>query len=310
MRCTIKTLTVLLLLLCAGAAALSFFWGADGDSFILLHIRLPRILLGALAGAALASSGTVMQAALQNPLADPYILGTSAGAALGSAAATAVGAPFASFAYYAFVLAGAAGTTLVSYIMAQKAGRTSPLTLILSGIAVSSFAGAVLLFLLFVKRGEALSSVSFLMGTVTEGSAPLYKIAPALFAAGFAGSLLLARQLDILSLGEGRAAALGVRTERVKAASFACAILMTGAAVSAAGTVGFVGLIVPHAIRLLAPAKNRLLLPASALGGAALLVSTDFLARVIIYPAEIPCGVLTALLGAPFFIWLMNKTAR
>lgn len=306
---------VLLLSLWAGTLPLSFselFAVLTGQasspthSAVVLKIRLPRALLAALVGAALGASGGAFQAVLRNPLADPYILGVSGGAALGAVAAIAVGAssplvlPFAAF-------AGALGALGLVYWVAQ-AHRGSPHTLILSGVMVGSLASALLLFLLWLMPSDPLRAAIFWLAGNLALADPAWL--PWLALWSIAAFLLLwsqSRALDLFTQGEEVAADLGLDIGRARLMVFVAAGALTAAAVAQAGLVGFVGLTVPHVVRLIWGPVHRSLLPASALTGAVFLVAADALARTLLAPAEIPVGVVTALIGAPFFLYLLRK---
>lgn len=273
---------------------------------IVLKIRLPRALLAALVGAALGASGGAFQAVLRNPLADPYILGVSGGAALGAVAALTLGfttpllLPSAAF-------VGAGGALLLVYWVAQ-AHRSSPHTLILSGVMVGSLASALLLFLLWMSPADPVRTALFWLagnlGMVDPGWLPW---AALWIGCAFCGLWRQSRALDLFTQGEEVAADLGLNVGRSRLLLFATAGALTAAAVAMAGLVGFVGLTVPHVVRLLWGASHRHLLPASALLGAAFLMAADALSRILLAPAEIPVGVVTALLGAPFFLYLLRK---
>ncbi|MDD2773668.1 MAG: iron ABC transporter permease [Elusimicrobiales bacterium] len=294
--------------LAVGAAAVFVGPVAHPDAAILLKIRLPRVLAGLLAGASLAGAGALMQGVLRNPLADPYILGTSSGAALGAALALLAGAGYGSPLFYVLAACGAFAATAASYLLARTDNRTPAVNLLLSGVIVSAFCGALILLLFALKRDTAFSILIFMMGSITEASRAVLIGAGILFALGMGISLALSRQLDILSLGEEKARTLGVNTEALKLLAFAAGAFLCAAAVGVAGTVGFVGLIVPHVARLLlGPAHGRLSVGAVLLG-AAFLTLMDAAARTIAAPAEIPVGVLTSVCGAPFFLWLLRKS--
>ncbi len=273
---------------------------------ILLKIRLPRALLAALVGAALGASGGSFQAVLRNPLADPYILGVSGGAALGAVATLIFGysspllLPVAAF-------CGACAALFLVYWIA-RAHRSSPHTLILSGVMVGSFASALLLFLLWNAPSDPVKSAVFWLAGNLDLVDPGWLPWLALWVGcGFSCLWLQARSLDLFTQGEEVAADLGLNVGRSRLLLFASAGALTAAAVAMAGLVGFVGLTVPHVVRLLWGNSHRHLLPASALLGATFLVAADALARTLLAPAELPVGVVTALIGAPFFLYLLRK---
>ena len=271
---------------------------------IVLSIRLPRIALGAVVGFALAAAGTVMQGFFRNPMADPSIVGVSAGAAAGAVAAIVapVSVPFAlPVAAFAGALCAAFGV----YLLASEGGRTPVETLLLAGVAVQTFLGAVVSFLLVNAGRDIREAVYWLMGhlhhsTWTEATAAAAVVLP-----GFLALLAYAHDLNVLLLGEEDAHSLGIDVERTKRLLLAVASLLTAAAVAVAGVIGFVGLIVPHVMRLLVGPDHRILLPTSALAGASFLVATDTVARA--GAAELPVGIVTAAIGAPFFLYLLRN---
>jgi cobalamin transport system permease protein len=289
--------------------------GADDGSAtadIVRRIRLPRVLVGALVGAALSTAGVVFQALLRNPLADPFVLGISGGAALGGVAVLALGAsiglgagavPVAAF-------AGALGTTALLFGAAGLRGRLAATTLLLTGVVFNAFASAAIVFLASLGgMTEGTSIFLWLIGNLagrTELLAPL----AALVAIGLACALPHARALNLLALGEDSAEQLGVPVERAKRWLLLATALMVGAAVSVSGLIGFVGLIVPHALRLVLGPDHRLLVPASALAGAAFLVVCDAAARSVLGGRELPVGAITALAGGPIFLVLLRRQQR
>ncbi len=281
---------------------------------ILLDVRLPRVLLAALVGAALSGAGVAFQATLRNPLSDPYILGVSGGAALGAVAFTAMaggsrvwsplGRPAAAF-------AGAMLSVVVLFALARIRGRTETTALLLVGVIINAIDSALILFL--VTAGDTSrfqGALFYLVGSI--GSPPWSVIASiaGLTVAGLAGLTLLSHRLNLLSFGEETAGHLGVNVEAVLWTAVVSASLITAASVAFVGLVGFVGLIVPHAVRAAFGPDHRLLVPASALAGGSFLVLADTLARVMFAPVELPVGVITALLGGPFFLYLFMKRLR
>jgi iron complex transport system permease protein len=279
---------------------------------VLWGIRLPRVALAMLVGGGLAASGAALQGVFRNPLADPGLIGVSSGAALGAVAATVLGvAPLGLATLPLAAFASGLATTLVVYAFARQGGRTEVVTLLLTGVALNAIAGAATGFLIFAASDQQLRSIVFWSFGSLGGAtwrAVLAVLAP------IGGGLLLlprwGRELNLLTLGEREARHLGVATERVRLTLIVLCALTTGAAVAVCGTIGFVGLVVPHLLRLLAGPDHRLLLPASALGGAALLILADLVARTAVAPAELPLGVVTALAGGPFFLWLLHRTRR
>ena len=275
-------------------------------SAVLLKIRLPRSLLAALVGACLSVSGAAFQAVLRNPLADPYILGVSGGAALG--AVTAIWLGFA--AGMLLPVAAFVGALIALAVVYWVAGahRGSSHTLILCGVIVGSLASALLLFLLWLSPADQTRAAIFwLTGNLAMAETRLMSWIAPLALLAFLVLWAQARDLDLLTQGEEAAADLGLAIGRARLTIFAAAGAMTAAVVSVAGLIGFVGLTIPHIVRLLFGPAHRLLLPASALAGAAFLVVADALSRQLFAPAEIPVGVVTALLGAPFFLYLLRS---
>jgi iron complex transport system permease protein len=290
-------------------------WPAT-DEIILTQLRLPRVLGAALVGAALATAGTLFQGLLRNPLADPLLLGTSSGAALGATLGflLPVGALWAGF---GLVAAAAFGGALLAvalvYMLATRRGQTPVVTLLLAGVAVSSFLGATQTLLVSLLPQVATHVVSiyfWLAGGIAVSSQTQLAVVGLLTCVGVAGALFLAPTLDAFALGEEMASHVGVRVERRKLLTVAVASLLVASAVSISGLVGFVGLIAPHACRLLLGPRHRLLIPAAALAGASFVVLADMLARTLAAPSELPLGVLTALVGAPFFLALLRRAAH
>jgi iron complex transport system permease protein len=285
-------------------------WPAAAET-IVWELRLPRVGAGMVVGAGLACAGAVFQAVLRNPLADPYIIGTAAGASLGAVIALllpigAVGL-LGIGTVQAFAFAGGLTAVLVVYAVARGRAGTPVVTLLLSGYAVSSLLAAGVAFLLFSSGDRLAAVVSWLLGSLAGASWPRLAIAGPLIVASFGLMLLRWRQLNALLLGEGPAAHLGIEVEREKRVLTALAALATSAGVAISGTIGFVGLVVPHLLRLALGPDHRLLLPASMLYGAALLVLADLGARLA---GGVPVGIVTALIGAPFFLWLLRRAVR
>lgn len=281
---------------------------------VLMHLRLPRIVVGALVGMALGASGATMQGVFRNPLADPGILGVSAGGALGAVIAVALGAErLFSLALPLLAFAGALSAALLVYGLAWLGGRPTPATLLLAGVAVSAFCGALVSFILMALSpySDALRGALFwlLGGLEGRGWSHARLVAP-FIVGGVLGMLSLARELNLLLLGDDQARSLGVRVGLVRPLLLAMASLATGVAVAVSGSIAFVGLMVPHILRLLFGPDNRVLLPLSALGGAFFLVAADTLARTVVSPAEVRVGVVTSLVGAPFFLFLLLRAKR
>jgi len=280
---------------------------------ILLQIRVPRVLLAAAVGSSLAVSGAVFQGLFRNPMADPYVIGVSSGAALGAVFAMLGGFSLAVGGFGAvplFAFFGGIVTILLVYNMA-RVGRAVPvMTLLLAGIAVSAFLSA-LVSLLTYFAGERLHQVIFwLMGGLGGATWMQVKVMLPYSLIGYLSVCIFSRELNAMLLGEETASHLGVDTEKVKKILLAGASLLVAAAVSTSGIIGFVGLVVPHFVRLVAGPDHRFLIPASALLGGSLLIATDLLARAIIAPTELPVGIITALIGAPLFVYLLKKRRK
>ncbi|HSB07881.1 MAG TPA: iron ABC transporter permease [Blastocatellia bacterium] len=275
---------------------------------IIASIRLPRVLMAMTVGAALAVAGAAYQALLRNPLADPGILGVSSGAALGAIAATIfVDAVPVSRPVAAFVGAGA--TIAIVYALGQSRQGGGAERLILAGVIINALLSSIVIFLVTTAAGARQRSVlSWLIGDLS-GEARLLPVVALFVLIGVAAVYLNARNLNLLMTGEDDALALGVEIRRVKATVYLAASLLTGAAVAVSGAIGFVGLIIPHAVRLAGGSDNRLVIPASAFAGATFLVLADTLARTVIAPRELNIGVVTALVGAPVFIYLLRRTS-
>ncbi|MFB7470143.1 FecCD family ABC transporter permease [Kitasatospora sp. NPDC056184] len=280
---------------------------------IVLDVRAPRVLLGALAGAGLAAVGTALQALVRNPLAEPYLLGVSSGASLGAVAVIVFGASlFGRLSLSAAAFAGALGALLLVYTTARAGGRITSARLVLSGVAVAAVLTAVLdLLLLTTGRGnEARAVLAWTLGGLGGVTWDTLWLPGAAVLLGLAVLLPQARNLNLLLAGEEAAATMGLDVARFRARMFVLLSLVTGVLVAAAGPIGFVGLMLPHVVRLVVGGDHRKVLPTAALGGAVFLVWADIAARVVAAPVEIPVGVLTALCGGPFFLWLMRRDAR
>jgi iron complex transport system permease protein len=279
---------------------------------ILWAIRLPRVLLAAVVGAALAVSGAALQGVFRNPLADPGIIGVSSGAALGAVAAIMLGLAGEVRGGLQVAAFGAGVTTsLVVYALARYEGRTETVTLILTGVAVTAIASAGVGFMIARADDDQLRDIVFWsLGSLGGATWQLLAWSLPFVALGALVCLTRARRLDLLALGEREARHLGVDTERERILLIGATALATGAAVAAVGVVAFVGLVVPHLVRLAIGPGHRMLLPASLLLGAALVVLADLVARTATAPVELPLGVVTSLIGGPFFLWLIWRTRR
>jgi len=278
---------------------------------IVFDLRLPRIVLAILVGAALSVAGASYQALLRNPLADPYVLGVSSGAAVGSILAL-IFVPRFEIATPIGAFLGAGATILGVYFLGRREGHLDTTTLLLGGVICMSFFSAIIIFLMTTLAGRDLRGVTFwLMGDLsTPVSATTHWILAVGLLVGIGAIYSTSADLNLLIMGEREAIHLGVEVTRVKLVVYVCASLLTALAVSASGAIGYVGLLVPHVVRMIFGSDFRLLIPASALCGAIAVVVADTLARTIIPPTELPVGALTALAGAPVFIYLLRRGLR
>ncbi|MCX5791002.1 MAG: iron ABC transporter permease [Elusimicrobia bacterium] len=301
-----KPVTLLLLAL-AAAAAFSLAAGPAGlsDPAVILNLRLPRTLAALAVGAALGLAGALFQGVLKNPLSDPYILGTSSGATAAAVFCFLAGVERTSPVFFLAVFAGAFGATFLAYWLARVAGRLSDASLVLAGVAVSAFLSALVMLTLSVARERSFSLFYFVLGGLYAVEPRVLLASALIIACAAAAAMSRWRALDAMSLGEEKAYHLGADPGRERLIFFALACAATSAAVALGGTIGFVGLMTPHIVRLAAGPSARRLLPASAIGGAALLAAADAAGRAFFPPVEIPAGVIMALAGAPFFMWLL-----
>ncbi len=284
-------------------------WSATSET-ILLSIRLPRTVLISLTGAALAGSGASYQGLFRNPLADPYLIGVASGAGLGAVIAMAWHWPSSILGFFAVPIAafiGALLTVAIVYKLAQV-GRTTPVTtLILAGVAVGSFATALTTFLMLQSSNEVRRAIAWMLGGFALGGwEPVIAILPYI-SIGLIVLVALGRPLNVLQFGDDQAKQLGLNVDRVRLVIVVAASLVASAAVAFSGIIGFVGLAVPHIVRLLWGSDYRRLIPLSIIGGAAGLLLADILARSILAPEELPVGIVTAIIGAPFFLWLLRR---
>ncbi len=284
------------------------------DEIVLLHIRLPRLLTGVTVGAALATSGALLQGLFRNPLADPGIIGVSAGASFGAVCAIVLGTvlPFASALGMAllpiFAFAGAWSATLLLYGIATRQGRTSVATMLLAGIALSALTMALTGVLIYMADDAQMRDFTFWnMGSLSGANWSKLTIAAPVILVSLIVAQALASGLNSMALGEAAARHMGVSVQLVKRLTILCVAAATGVAVAISGGIGFVGIVVPHILRLLSGPDHRRLLLNSALLGACVLVLADVVARVIIAPAELPIGIITAILGGPFFLWILLR---
>ncbi|WP_425467257.1 FecCD family ABC transporter permease [Rarobacter incanus] len=282
---------------------------AQGES-ALFTIRFPRIVMAMLVGAALATAGALMQGVFGNPLAEPGVVGVSSGAALAASSVIVFGITFAgNWTVAVMAFAGGLITSLVVFALARSRGRSEVVTLILTGVAINAFCGAGLAFLTFLGDTQAREQIVFWqLGSLNGTRWQYVAVVAPLVLIGFIASLAMARRLDLLSLGDRVARHLGVNVERLRLLAIVVVALMTGAAVAFCGIISFVGLVVPHIIRMAVGPNHRTLIPLSAVGGALLLVSADLVARTAIPFADLPIGMLTSLVGGPFFFWLLRRT--
>src|SRR4051794_9541588 len=310
-----KRATLSLLALLAASIALAILFGstsiswssiASGDQTartILFRIRLPRVLLGALVGATLAVAGVTFQTLLRNPLADPFILGVSGGAAAGAATATAFGLAAYRGVVPAIAFIGACGATAAVFALARRRDYVDPTRLLLSGLVLNAFFSAVILVSFALSKSSDLTAaLRWMMGTLFGATWSDAALLAALLALSMGTLAFVANDLRMLAFGEDDAKSRGVDVERIKLIGFAAGSIVTGAAVAVSGIIGFVGLLVPHLIRLIWRRDFRFLLPLCALGGATLVVVADLVSRIVLPSSELPIGAFTAILGVPFFL--------
>lgn len=294
--------------------------GVTGQAFadpsqmdsVLWTIRFPRAMLGLIAGASLAVAGTVMQGVFANPLAEPSIVGVNSGASVGATLVIVTGAAVASpWSLPAAAFAGALLVTLLVWSLSRGGGKAAVLTLVLAGIAINAVASAATSFLIFLGDSASREQVIFWqLGTLSGASWQGVAVATVVFVGGFAGSLAVRRRLDVLSLGDAAASSTGVHVEGLRVGAILLACLLTGTAVAFGGVITFVGLIVPHALRLVVGPSHRFLVPLTALGGAVLLGVADIAARTVVPFADLPVGIFTAVVGGPLFLVLLRRTLR
>lgn len=291
--------------------------GHDGkglDDQIVWEFRLPRALLGLVVGAALAVAGAVLQAVVRNPLADPFVFGVSSGASVAAVAAltftsgviATVSTPVAAF-------AGAFVTTILVFLLAQRGGRVTPNRLVLAGVAMSYLLSSITSYLVLRASGpdQSISQVlSWLSGSLAAAQWSDLGLPTLILVAATTLLVLLARILNAFLTGDETAASLGIDVGRMRLVLFVVTSLLVGVVVAVSGSIGFVGLVVPHAVRMVIGSDHRWVLPASALAGGLLLVVVDIAARLVLAPTEVPVGLLTAVFGAPFFLWLLRRSGR
>ncbi|MDG4532087.1 iron ABC transporter permease [Streptomyces sp. AV19] len=282
-----------------------------GES-VLWNVRLPRVVLALLVGASLGCAGALMQGVFGNPLAEPAVIGVSMGSAVGAVASIALGLSFfGNWTITACAFVSGLVTVLLVYALSRSGGRAEVVTLLLTGIAMNAFTGALIGLGVFLADNAQVSQIAFWqLGSLAQATWGKVTAVLPCAVVGLAVAPLYARRLDLLALGERPARHLGVDVERLRLVLVLVVALLTAAAVAVAGVISFVGLLVPHLLRMAAGPGHRFLVPGSAVGGALVLVSADLAARTAVQPAELPLGVLTALVGSPFFFWLLRRARR
>jgi iron complex transport system permease protein len=285
------------------------------EHLVFMNIRLPRLLLGVAAGAALGLSGALMQGLFRNPLADPGLIGVSSGAALAAGMTIVLGSlwfpemprTLGSWTLVAAAFTGSLLVTMLVYALSQQDGATRVGLMLLAGVAINALAGAGLGYLTFLATDEQLRNIQFwLLGSLGGARWSAVALVFAMVTAAVGSGIALARPLNAIALGEAQAALLGVPVERVKRLAVLLTALAVGAVTATTGIIGFIGLVAPHCVRLVAGPDHRIVLPGSALLGAALVLAADSVARTMVKPAELPLGVLTAFVGVPFFLLLLR----
>jgi iron complex transport system permease protein len=284
------------------------------DHLIFMRVRLPRVILAAIVGAALACAGVIFQALLRNPLADPYILGISSGAGLGTIIAVISGFSWTLWgrspvAVFAFI--GAMTTVWLVWMIGKLTGKNHVTGLLLAGVVISAFFSAMIMFLTSISRSKQVyATIFWLMGNIAEEDYLVLWVSSGCVLTGIIALFYISPQLNVISFGQNDARAMGINIGRIQTIAFAIAAAITAVAVSLSGLIGFIGLIVPHAIRLVFGPDHRQLLPLSAIFGAIFLVIADTVARIVVAPAQLPVGVVTAMIGGPFFLVLLIKYTR
>lgn len=276
----------------------------------LWEVRFPRVALGIVVGAGLGCAGALLQGVFANPLAEPGVVGVSAGAAVGASAVIVIGGAFvASWSVAAAAFVAGLFTTALVYLLARSEGRTEVVTLVLTGIAINAFAGGLIALFVFVAEPAARDQVVFWqLGSLNGATWQAVAIVAPMAILGVAAAQGVAPRLDLLALGEGPARHLGVDVERLRQVAIVIVAVLTAASVAFTGIILFVGLVVPHVMRMLIGPAHRWLIPASALGGAIVLLLADVCARTLVPNADLPLGMLTSLIGGPFFFWLLRRT--
>lgn len=312
-----RILILLFILLCTvalfgisfGTSKLSLKELISAQNFNILYLRISRVILGLVAGAGLSVAGVIFQGILRNALAEPYVLGVSSGAGLGAVLALFFNLSIEFLPFTAFI--GASLTMFIVYNLAKINSKVSTQGLLLSGVIVGAVFSSLLLFFISISPNEAIHGITWwLLGSLQVFDIKLLIAISTLIIVGILISIYFAQDLNAISLGEEEAHHLGINVETVKRILFIVASLITGSIVCICGIIGFVGLIVPHAIRLICGSNHRIVIPASALSAGAFLIFADTLSRIIMPPIEVPIGVITALIGGPFFIALLRKKQR
>jgi len=296
-----------------GAIGRAFTGGGGITDAVVMDLRLPRVVMAALVGASLATAGVIYQALFRNALADPYILGISSGAGLGATLALVVGGTTVVGRIVGVPAGAFVGALLTMFLvvrLASRGGRLDATSLLLAGVAMSYTLAALSSFVMVFARESMQAVVFWMMGGLQGASWPYVAVLGTMFVAGSVIPFRYSRHLDLMLLGDERAGQLGVDVERFKIVALCCASLVVAGAVSVSGLIGFVGLMTPHMARLVLGPDHRLLLPASAIAGAIVMVLSDLVARVVLAPVELPVGIVTALAGGPFFIWLLVRKER
>lgn len=276
----------------------------------LWQVRFPRIVLGALVGAGLGCAGALLQGVFANPLAEPGVIGVSSGAAVGASSVFVLGGAFAGgWSVAAAAFAGGLVTTILVYALARGGGRTEVVTLILTGVAINAFAGGLIAFFTFVASPTARDQIVFWqLGSLAGATWHAVAVVAPMAAVGMAASVAMSRRLDLLALGENVARHLGVNVERLRQFAIVVVAVLVASSVAFTGIILFVGLVVPHLMRMILGPVHRVLVPASALCGAVVLIASDLLARTLVDNVDMPLGMITSLVGAPFFFWMLRRT--
>ncbi|MGW0042048.1 FecCD family ABC transporter permease [Rhodococcus sp. NPDC003348] len=278
----------------------------------LWQVRFPRVILAIVVGAGLACAGALLQGVFANPLAEPGVIGVSSGAAVGACAVILTGGAFvAGTAVAAAAFVTGLVTTVLVYLLARAEGRTEVVTLVLTGVAINAFAGGLIAFFTFAADPAARDQIVFWqLGSLNGATWEAVAVVTPMAVIGIAVTMLLAHKLDLLALGESAAAHLGVNVERLRQVAVLVVALLVSASVAFTGIILFVGLVVPHLMRMIVGPGHRLLIPASVLCGAIVLLAADLGARTLVPNADLPLGMLTSLIGGPFFFWMLRRTRR